>query len=278
MQATTRNKLGKIEKNKKVKEGPCLFPFKFKKQTYTDCAETDKGRICATSVNPKTRTLQTYGYCQEYGAVKPRSRRSSPKRSSPKRSNKTIKKKPKRKLVLMHGSPKKPELKEKLNPNIPKESPHKQMEQIILKSSDLKASLTPKQMEQKRLNEEFISVLSELESIMSGQGEPFRAKAYREAAEAIMNYPNDLTHPDQLKGVRHIGKTILSKLNEYVNTGTLRILERERTNPLNQLTKVYGIGPKKAKDLIKQGIDSLDKLREHQELLTGNMKNRFKVF
>ena len=152
------------------------------------------------------------------------------------------------------------------------------MEQLITKSPDLKISSTPKQMAQKRLNEEFVGVLSELEGIMSRQGEPFRAKAYREAGEAIMNYQNDITHPDQLKGVRHIGKTILSKLNEYVNTGTLRILERERTNPLNQLTKVYGIGPKKAKDLIKQGITSLDELRNHPELLTGNMKVGLKYF
>ena len=102
MQATTRNKLGKIEKNKKVKEGPCIFPFKYKKKTYIPIVQrADKGKICATSIHSKTKTLQTYGYCQEYGVVEPKRsspKRSSPKRSSPKRSSpkRSIKRSPKR--------------------------------------------------------------------------------------------------------------------------------------------------------------------------------------
>ena len=57
------NKLGKLERNKKVKEADCIFPFKYKWKTHENCVPTDKGDICATSVNEKTRTLQTYGYC-----------------------------------------------------------------------------------------------------------------------------------------------------------------------------------------------------------------------
>lgn len=130
----------------------------------------------------------------------------------------------------------------------------------------------------KRLNEEFISILSELDDIMTRQGEPFRAKAYREGAEAIMNHVDDITDPNQLKGTFNIGKSILSKLNEYATTGTLELLERERKNPLNQLTKVYGIGPKKAKELIDKGITSIAQLKYHQDLLTDNMKTGFKYF
>jgi NAD-dependent DNA ligase/DNA polymerase/3'-5' exonuclease PolX len=253
MQASTRNKLGKIEKNKLVKEGPCIFPYKYKRQTYTTCADTDKGKICATSINPKTRTLKTYGYCHEYGEKK-------------QSSNKTVKKKPKKKLVLV----------EKLKYNSPKD---KAKDKMVTKQSDLEVSPKPKQMKMAvRLNEAFISILSELEGIMMGQGEPFRAKAYREAAEAIMMYPDDITEPNQLKNVKRIGKTILSKLNEYVETGTLKILERERNNPINVLTKVYGIGPKKAKDLIKQGINTIDDIRKHPELLTGNMRTGVKYY
>ena len=253
MQATTKNKLGKIEKNKLVKEGECIFPFKYKRQLYTSCVDTDKGKICATSINPKTKTLKTYGYCQEYGVKKPGLK-------------KTIKKKLKKKLILV----------EKLKS---KSSKDKIQDKMVTKQSDLKVSPKPKQMKMAvRLNEEFISVLSELEGIMMGQGEPFRAKAYREAAEAIMMYPDDITNPNQLKDVKRIGKTILSKLNEYVETGTLKILERERNNPINVLTKVYGIGPKKAKDLIKQGINTIDDLRKHPELLTGNMRTGLKYY
>lgn len=63
MQATAINKRGFKEKNKSVKAGPCVFPFKKNRKTWEECIPTDKGLICATEVNPKTRTLTKYGYC-----------------------------------------------------------------------------------------------------------------------------------------------------------------------------------------------------------------------
>ena len=136
----------------------------------------------------------------------------------------------------------------------------------------LKKSPSPVKMEgEKTYNKEFVAVLSELGDIMMRQGEPFRARAYIQAAESIMTYPNPITNPDQLKGVKGIGSTILSKLHEYVQTGTLKALERERNNPITKLTTVYGVGPKKAKELVAAGITTVDQLKERPELLTGNM-------
>jgi hypothetical protein len=34
----------------------------------------------------------------------------------------------------------------------------------------------------------------------------------------------------------------MEKLNEYVLTETLKVLEREKNNPVNILAEVYGIG------------------------------------
>ena len=62
MQGTNVNKFGKIEKNQKVKEGECIFPFKHHWKEYNECVETEKGNICATSVSDRG-TLKTYGYC-----------------------------------------------------------------------------------------------------------------------------------------------------------------------------------------------------------------------
>ena len=57
------NNKGKTEKNAKVKEGDCIFPFKYKWKEHHDCFETPLGDICATEINPKSRTLVKYGYC-----------------------------------------------------------------------------------------------------------------------------------------------------------------------------------------------------------------------
>ena len=63
------NNKGKLEKNQKVKEGPCIFPFTYKWKEHNECIPTEKGKICATSLKKgKRRTLKTYGYCK----VKPK--------------------------------------------------------------------------------------------------------------------------------------------------------------------------------------------------------------
>jgi NAD-dependent DNA ligase len=100
---------------------------------------------------------------------------------------------------------------------------------------------------------------------MLKQGEPFRARAYQKAQETIMQFNDDITSPTQLKGKPGIGDTIMEKLNEYVKTGTLRILEREKENPINIIGEIYGIGPKKAKELVDSGITTIAQLREKQD-------------
>ena len=130
-----------------------------------------------------------------------------------------------------------------------------------------------------RLNEKFIDIMEQLANIMLKQGEPFRARAYQKAQETIMAYPSDILSPDDLKGKPNIGPTIMEKLNEYVQTGTLRVLEREKTNPVNILGEVYGIGPKKAKELVDKGVTTIEALRANQdELLNETQKVGLKYY
>ena len=127
-------------------------------------------------------------------------------------------------------------------------------------------------------NEAFIDVLGELAALMTGQGEVFRAKAYQKAQEAIMTYEGDISSIDQLKGLRGVGEAVLSKLNEYIETGTIKALEIQRKNPINVLTKVYGIGPKKANELIEKKITTIELLRKNEELLNDIQKVGLKYY
>jgi len=120
-----------------------------------------------------------------------------------------------------------------------------------------------------RYNEKLISVLDELSTYMIKKGEPFRSRAYKKAEETLILFPQDIT-PDNYKNIGlenlpGIGETIMRKIEEYIETGTLRILERERTDPRNVFTDVYGIGPKKAKELVDNGFTTIDQLREKQD-------------
>jgi len=124
----------------------------------------------------------------------------------------------------------------------------------------------------KRLNEAFVDILEQCSDLMLKQGEPFRARAYQKAEETIMNIPDDITDPEQLKGKPGIGDTILEKLKEYKQTGTLKLIEREKTNPIYQFTNVYGIGPKKAKELVEKGITTIDELRAKQDEVLNDVQ------
>ena len=167
------------------------------------------------------------------------------------------------------------------------EEPNKQektIEQELLKkkkSTEIRLK-TPVELEimkenitnvkEKRYNEEFIELMEKLNTIMLKHGEPFRARAYQKAQETIMAYPDDIVSPSQLKGKPGIGSTIMDKLNEYVETGTLRILEREKTNPINILGEIYGVGPKKAKELVDAGIKTIDELKVRQNELLNDIQ------
>jgi NAD-dependent DNA ligase/DNA polymerase/3'-5' exonuclease PolX len=194
-------------------------------------------------------------------------------KSKKKRNFKSILTKTKKKrsikpmLIIESSTSSLPELKEKIEPDFP--------EIIPLNKTNLKISPERKTMintKNERLNEKFIELMEKLSEIMLKQGEPFRARAYQKAQETIMSYPSDITSPNDLKDKPGIGSTIMEKLNEFVVTGTLRILEREKTNPINILADVYGIGPKKAKELVDKGIKNIDQLKENQHLLNDVQK------
>ena len=73
--------------------------------------------------------------------------------------------------------------------------------------------------------------------------------------------------------------TILDrKLFPYLKTGTLEILEREKNNPINIFTQVYGIGPKKAEELVKKEITTIEQLKNNLNLLNDKQKIGVKYY
>ena len=139
--------------------------------------------------------------------------------------------------------------------------------------------LTQNYSKMSRYNEKFIEILEALSKIMLKQGETFRARAYQKAQEFIMMESSDITSLNELKGKPNIGPAILEKFEEFITTGTLKIIEREKNNPVNILSDVYGIGPKKAQELVEQGITTIDQLRSNQnQLLNETQKVGLKYY
>jgi DNA ligase (NAD+) len=137
--------------------------------------------------------------------------------------------------------------------------------------------------ERKSYNKDLIDAFSQLETIMMSKGEPFRARAYKKAKESIMTHTTPIYSEKDLEGLPGVGKTLVSKAKELMETGKIRALEREKTNPLLTLTQVYGVGSKKAETLIKEhDITSIQDLRksleENPKLLNDKQKIGVKYY
>ena len=186
----------------------------------------------------------------------------------------------KRLLIIESTSSSQPKTLVKKEEEIKIESPNIGENKTYLKiAQDLnKMSPQPIEIQSGRLNEKFSDLMGKLADIMLKQGETFRARAYQKAQETIMSYPGDIMSADDLKGKPNIGSTIMEKLIEYSQTGTLKIIEREKNNPVNILGDIYGVGPKKAKELVVGGITSIAQLRENQDKLNDIQKVGLKYY
>jgi NAD-dependent DNA ligase len=121
-----------------------------------------------------------------------------------------------------------------------------------------------KSYQKEPLNSSLANLMNTLADIMSKKGEPMKARAYSKAEETILG-SDPFYSPDDLKGKPGIGITILSKIKEYLEKGKLDIIEREHSKPEYLFANIYGIGSKKAKELVAQGIDSLESLKSKKE-------------
>jgi DNA polymerase beta len=129
------------------------------------------------------------------------------------------------------------------------------------------------------IKEELVNLMNKLRTIMYKNGEPFKARAYQKAQETIMLVVEPITDVNQLKGKYGIGTGIMEKLKEFSETGTLKLLEQEKSNPINILINVYGVGVKKANELVNKGITNIEQLRERQhEVLNDVQKIGLKYF
>lgn len=93
----------------------------------------------------------------------------------------------------------------------------------------------------------------------------FKLVSYKKTLAIIKKLTIEITHTDQIKDIKGIGKTTVKKINEILETGTLEQIkdfdtgEVSTTKQLLDLQKITGIGPSKAKKFLEQNI-TLDKL------------------
>jgi DNA polymerase (family X) len=119
-------------------------------------------------------------------------------------------------------------------------------------------------------NNEIAGMFEQLADLLEIQQEnPFRIRAYRNAARLIRGHPKPLSDlvdsGANLSELPGIGKDLAGKIETILRTGRLPLLEQVRARvpaPLVELTRIEGLGPKRAKKLYRElKIRSLEDLQ-----------------
>jgi DNA polymerase (family 10) len=117
-------------------------------------------------------------------------------------------------------------------------------------------------------NSEIVAMLEETADLMEIAGEnPFKARAYRRAADAIaaLKEPvEELVRTKRLNQIEGVGESIARDITEFLQKGTTTRLEqlRQKYPPqLRKLLEIQGVGPRTVAMLFERlGITSVDEL------------------
>jgi DNA polymerase (family 10) len=112
-------------------------------------------------------------------------------------------------------------------------------------------SVSEKGKQMRVTNRQIAEMFNEIADLIDIDGEnPFRVRAYRNAARTILTYPRSMAELVEegfdLSSLHGIGKELAKKITEIVQTGRLAYLEKlKRSHPphLETLLKIPGLGP-----------------------------------
>ena len=126
------------------------------------------------------------------------------------------------------------------------------------------------------MNKNIIIALSKYKTEAQIKGETFKVRAYDKVIKNIENINENIISYEQIENIEGAGKSIKAKLKEIVKEFKEND-DKEKGHLFQDLLKIYGVGPKKANDLIEiHKISSINDLRLKSEkdlsILTNSQK------
>ncbi len=117
------------------------------------------------------------------------------------------------------------------------------------------------------MNTEIITKLNELIKKIQSDGNTQRLRAYKKALTALKSHDEEILSGKDAIKIKYIGKSVAEKIDEILNTGSLKELDenKDKVKQLQILQKVHGIGDVTGMKYINMGITDLEKLKEAHE-------------
>ena len=117
---------------------------------------------------------------------------------------------------------------------------------------------------------EVIFILKKISDYEKANGEEFKANSYLKVISELKKFKDDsdLTEAN-IRGIRGVGDAIFKKIDQIIKTGTCSLYDKIKNivDPREVFMNVHGIGPKRANELVKIGINSIEELRKKKEYL-----------
>ena len=126
--------------------------------------------------------------------------------------------------------------------------------------------------------EDFANILDQLSTYTGKRGDYIRSKIFKRAYENLTMYSDTIKTKEDLNNIPGIGPGIVRLFIEFVDTGKVELLIKEQNRMENVFSDIYGVGPKKAKELVDKGIRTLDELRNNQDALNDIQKVGLKYY
>uniref|UniRef100_A0A3Q3E978 DNA polymerase n=1 Tax=Labrus bergylta TaxID=56723 RepID=A0A3Q3E978_9LABR len=106
------------------------------------------------------------------------------------------------------------------------------------------------------------------------------------SASTISKYPNKIKNGEEAKKLEGVGAKIAEKIDEFLQTGKLRKLEKVSLwvfemmtrSSINFLTRVTGIGPAAARKFFEEGVKTLEDLKKIEHKLNHHQQIGLKYF
>ena len=122
------------------------------------------------------------------------------------------------------------------------------------------------------LNQKLIHILEKYVFYLEKHLDTHKLFRIKKALESLTIYKGNINTVEDVKNIKGVGNTTYLILKEYCDTGMVQYIENEKKNPLYSLCEIYGIGTKKAKELILKNITSIESLKNNQDELNNIQK------
>jgi DNA polymerase/3'-5' exonuclease PolX len=141
-----------------------------------------------------------------------------------------------------------------------------------------KAAKAPPPVNNKLLIIENLKILEEFETLNK---QPFKARAYKKVIDVLEMYEGVINNPDDIKAIAGIGEGIHRKIIEFLDTGKMTAVEKALSDPKfdlqKKLSKLYGVGPVKIKDLMGK-VKSFAELKANPQILNDKQQIGLKYY